>query len=100
MSILALVDIVKLRRKFEWATWISIYQRGAFNDFTIQNDWTILYSDDPTKPKTEWEKIASNGASLTNVAAPAMEEGSTYYLIVDNSDKGIQTPIITIRTAS
>ncbi|PAV92699.1 hypothetical protein WR25_27338 [Diploscapter pachys] len=62
------------------------------------NDWTIYYTDDAEEPKDTWEQIPSGGAPLTRVEVPNMEPGQYYYLVVDNPDKGIQTPTLIVMT--
>ncbi|VDM67448.1 unnamed protein product [Strongylus vulgaris] len=62
------------------------------------NDWVIRYTDDPEKPKDEWNVVPSDSATLTRVAVPDMEPGTYYYLVVDSPDKGIQTPTLLVMT--
>lgn len=64
------------------------------------NEWQIQYTDDPEQPKDEWETIPSGGAPLTRVEVPNMNPGTYYYLVVDNPEKGIQTPTLVVMTPS
>uniref|UniRef100_A0A1I7U3G2 Ig-like domain-containing protein n=1 Tax=Caenorhabditis tropicalis TaxID=1561998 RepID=A0A1I7U3G2_9PELO len=62
------------------------------------NEWTIQYTDDAEQPKDQWETIPSGGAPLTRVEVPNMNPGTYYYLVVDNPEKGIQTPTLVVMT--
>uniref|UniRef100_A0A183G3Q2 Protein-tyrosine-phosphatase n=1 Tax=Heligmosomoides polygyrus TaxID=6339 RepID=A0A183G3Q2_HELPZ len=64
------------------------------------SDWEIRYTDDPDKPKDQWETISSDNAPLTRIAVPSMEPGTYYYLVVDSPSKGIQTPTLLVMTPS
>uniref|UniRef100_A0A0N5CG51 EGF-like domain-containing protein n=1 Tax=Strongyloides papillosus TaxID=174720 RepID=A0A0N5CG51_STREA len=61
------------------------------------NEWIVLYSDDNSRPVEEWDSITGTGP-LKSISIPEMSEGKVYFVIVDNPERGIQTPTFSIMT--
>ncbi|CEF66897.1 Down syndrome cell adhesion molecule-like protein 1 [Strongyloides ratti] len=61
------------------------------------NEWIVLYTEDNTRPIEEWDSISGKGP-LESITIPEMDEGKVYFVIVDNPERGIQTPTFTILT--
>uniref|UniRef100_A0AAF5I0P7 Uncharacterized protein n=1 Tax=Strongyloides stercoralis TaxID=6248 RepID=A0AAF5I0P7_STRER len=91
--------------------WQTKFVKPVFEDGTVKlkftdelpeylknaNEWIVLYSDDNTRPVEEWDSISGKGP-LESVTIPEMNEGKVYFVVVDNPERGIQTPTFSILT--
>uniref|UniRef100_A0A1I8AYI8 Protein-tyrosine-phosphatase n=1 Tax=Meloidogyne hapla TaxID=6305 RepID=A0A1I8AYI8_MELHA len=62
------------------------------------NQWTLRYSDDPTKEKILWSILESEDRPLTiiPIKSPAdpMHPGLTYHLVIENPTEGVRSPVL------
>uniref|UniRef100_A0A914HSM9 Uncharacterized protein n=1 Tax=Globodera rostochiensis TaxID=31243 RepID=A0A914HSM9_GLORO len=70
------------------------------NSLRKANQWTLRYTDEPNKERILWSVLESENRILEEIpirqpAAP-MEPGVTYYLVVENSNEGVRSPVFTI----
>ncbi|KAI6201744.1 hypothetical protein M3Y96_00874900 [Aphelenchoides besseyi] len=63
-----------------------------------QNNWKLRYTDDPNKPKNEWDEIDSDGNSLSNVKLPDAKLGKVHYITVTDPNTGIESSAFTVIT--
>uniref|UniRef100_A0AC35F5C1 Uncharacterized protein n=1 Tax=Panagrolaimus sp. PS1159 TaxID=55785 RepID=A0AC35F5C1_9BILA len=68
-----------------------------FSDVIPENlkrpgDWIIHYTDDPTLPLDQWQKIPSDGTKLDKIVVPDLNPGTTYHVVVENPKEGVTSP--------
>ncbi|CAD6185909.1 unnamed protein product [Caenorhabditis auriculariae] len=87
-----------VRSKTEGGQTVLVFTDDLPDYLKTPNEWTIYYTDDAEEPKDQWEQIPSGGGPLNRVEVPDMNPGTYYYLVVDNPEKGIQTPTLVVMT--
>uniref|UniRef100_A0A915MVF1 Uncharacterized protein n=1 Tax=Meloidogyne javanica TaxID=6303 RepID=A0A915MVF1_MELJA len=64
------------------------------------NQWTLRYSDDPSKEKILWSVLESEDRPLTSIPikspADPMQPGLTYHLVIENPTEGVRSPVLTL----
>lgn len=68
-----------------------------FSDVIPENlkkpgEWIIHYTDDPTLPLNQWQKIPADASKLDKVIVADLIPGTPYHIVIENPKEGITSP--------